>query len=416
MSRVAVPDASIQFLFNTTNTITTMSTTTTSTVETPYLNNASEILPLSVDSSSASPQQKKRQLLQVVSQLCPFMTNHNGSTTKKNTELNVTQLSGGLSNTLFAVKSPYTSKEVLIRLQSPSEDTLVDIQQENTISAWLSRQGKAPIYYGRFQNGRVEEFYSGYTPLKWSDMHLHSKQIAPLLASLHKRVPPSNVLPRSHTGQCWNIIQQWIHLARTQQQQESKSACDGSDAIDLDYLQQELTWLQGQLTCSTENNNNNNHNVVVEYCRQVVFCHMDAQSLNLLKNENNLKLIDYEYACWNPRAADIANTWLEYCDMNNLKADYQSQYPTLQQQEEFLKAYLQAMGDDESTFTKDDYPLLRNEVNRHALISHLQWTAWSLVQSHVSDIEFDYLAYAKQRMQGYELFKKLYFTGNEMNG
>jgi hypothetical protein len=96
--------------------------------------------------------------------------------------------------------------------------------------------------------------------------------------------------------------------------------------------------------------------------------------------------------------------------MNNLKANYQQEYPSEQAQEEFLKHYLKHMGDEYYFDNVEDYyPILRLEVNRHALISHLMWTVWSLVQSKLSDIEFDYLQYAKQRMEGYHYFKQRYF-------
>ena len=48
---------------------------------------------------------------------------------------------------------------------------------------------------------------------------------------------------------------------------------------------------------------------------------------------------------------------------------------------------------------------LSEEVYRHALVSHLQWALWSVVQAYVSDIEFDFMEYASFRMSGYKAFK-----------
>jgi len=351
----------------------------------------------------------------------------------------VSPLSGGLSNVLFVVTSSSQHHQhhhqVLVRIQqdttTAAQDALVNVEEENLVMAWLSQQGKAPTYYGRFENGRVEEFYSDYTPLSSAEMLLYQTQIASLLASIHAMVPPESVLPRRNPndgkGQCWSTIQKWLDIYKSQTtQEEEEEPLD--ECLDVDYLQRELQWLQGQLTTTTSastiketllndaTTTTTNNNAAIQYCRQVVFCHMDAQSLNLLrndkkniKNNDNIKLIDYEYASWNPRAADIAHTWCEYCDMNNLQANYQQEYPSEQAQAEFLEQYLKHImaGDD---FDKDDdYPIMLLEVNRHALISHLMWTVWSLVQSKVSDIEFDYLQYAKQRMEGYHYFKQRYF-------
>ena len=48
---------------------------------------------------------------------------------------------------------------------------------------------------------------------------------------------------------------------------------------------------------------------------------------------------------------------------------------------------------------------LSAEVDRHALASHLCWSVWSVIQAHVSDIEFDFIEYARLRMGGYKDFK-----------
>jgi ethanolamine kinase len=385
------------------------------------LNNASYKLPISVDVTSNL---REHQLKEVARILCPTRIGGN----EDDNDLVVSPLSGGLSNVLFVVTSRQHDDhhQVLVRIQDASQDaSLVNVEEENHVMAWLSQQGKAPTYFGRFENGRVEEFYSDYTPLSSAEMVLYQTQIASLLASIHASVPPESVLPRRNhhhdgKGQCWSTIQKWLDIYKSQTRQEEEEEEEPLDeCLDVDYLQRELQWLQGQLTTTSATieetvNDATTSNAAIQYCRQVVFCHMDAQSLNVLRNDknddDNMKLIDYEYASWNPRAADIANTWCEYCDMNNLKANYQQEYPSEQAQEEFLKQYLKHMG-DEYYFDKveDCYPILRLEVNKHALISHLMWTVWSLVQSKLSDIEFDYLQYAKQRMEGYHYFKQRYF-------
>ena len=372
-----------------------MTTTTITTITTPYKNDASKILPIRVDCSSK--EQLDQQITRVVQELCPTLFQDTDSN-----HLCITKLSGGLSNALFAVKS-HDSHEVLVRIQP--NDGLVNLEQENGISAWLSSLNKAPLYYGRFENGRVEEFYSGYTPLDCRDMQRHQAQIASLLASLHASTPPVRVLPKptNHMGYCWTGMQSWLNIARAQHQSLD------IPCLNLDYLQQELGWLKRQLATTSST-----HSQAVRYCRQVVFTHMDAQSLNLLKNGNEIKLIDYEYAAWNPRAADIANTFCEYCDMNRLKANYQTQYPSPQQQDEFIHAYLTAMQDTDLIPTRD-YAVVRREIGKHSLISHLMWTVWSIVQHQSSEIEFDYLEYAQQRMRGYDYFKQHYYTVEEIN-
>merc|ERR1712194_38747 len=52
------------------------------------------------------------------------------------------------------------------------------------------------------------------------------------------------------------------------------------------------------------------------------------------------RLIDFEYCGWNPIAADIANTFCEYCEFSNLCADCDKEYPSPAQQDEFFWNYL----------------------------------------------------------------------------
>lgn len=200
--------------------------------------------------------------------------------------------------------------------------------------------------------------------------------------------------------------------------------------------------------------------VASSYFRQVVFTHMDCQSLNILTpcdgfhlgddssdtaavSENDkefqaiesklevegngrekekggdhasVRLIDFEYAGVNPRAADIANTFSEYCNMNNLEPDYESQYPTHEQQDVFLRAYIETASPELARHldqVEDGWASFlaaaRVEVGQHTLLSHIGWGIWAIAQESLSNIEFDYLKYARLRLDGYFHFKERYF-------
>jgi ethanolamine kinase len=204
------------------------------------------------------------------------------------------------------------------------------------------------------------------------------------------------------------------------------------------------------------------HLTASSYFRQVVFTHMDCQSLNILtpcegfhlddelsdaasdlKNDDNVqeveskpeeddqeeemgrkyasvRLIDFEYAGVNPRAADIANTFSEYCNMNNLEPEYESQYPTGKQQDVFLRAYIETAS-PELAKQLDQFEdgwtsflaAARVEIGQHTLLSHIGWGIWAIAQESLSNIEFDYLKYARLRLEGYFHFKDRYFRGDD---
>ena len=192
-----------------------------------------------------------------------------------------------------------------------------------------------------------------------------------------------------------------------------------------------------------------------QFLRQIVFTHMDMQSLNFLRDSSHtnadlsgssssaddddspIKVIDFEYAGFNPRAVDMANTFCEHCDMNNIKADYENEYPSADVQNAFLKTYVQhtlaLLGTHSSNGDKQPQPsspedsqrlrallepyvddpvflaAARQEIGRYTLVSHTSWAIWSIVQSNMSDIDFDYVGYAQHRMDGFEYMKKRFF-------
>lgn len=44
---------------------------------------------------------------------------------------------------------------------------------------------------------------------------------------------------------------------------------------------------------------------------------------------------------------------------------------------------------------------VRDAANVYAAVSHVQWGLWGLIQAKVSDIDFDFLSYAAQRLDMY---------------
>jgi len=528
---------------------------------TPYRDDASKILPVTVSTASASSWRRRLlaadgdnksgsggrttirddQIRRVAAALCPALvaeaspSDEGGSSSTEEErqmefvqglrrKLKVKPLEGGLSNELFVVENngggdgesgqqsssnvlDFEKVSVLVRIHpsSSSESTgdnnngnsndnpnagvrqILDREAENRLVAWLSSQGVGPTFYGRFRNGRVEEFYDNHVPLRCRDMARYGPQIAVLLAELHQmRNVPDDALSQNHhrgddsnpqqqqqqqlqyRGDIWGRIQQWIDMAdedyalcpsisssslssmgeaedgeqgtgKQQEKEQAQARSDQQFSQLLSEIKVEWAWLRSALMVADDESLAASSDPgspgaalakkAVAFGREVVLAHMDAQSLNLLRpvdvddSSNNaleeetrsssLKLIDYEYAGWNPRVVDIANTFCEYCDMNNLRANFPKEYPSEEDQNSFLRAYLNDIdssllsggAESEDTFLA----ALRDLIGKHTLVSHLGWSAWSLVQHEVSSIEYDYLAYAQHRMDGYRYFKQRYF-------
>lgn len=50
------------------------------------------------------------------------------------------------------------------------------------------------------------------------------------------------------------------------------------------------------------------------------------------------------------------------------------------------------------------------EANKYTLASHLYWGIWGLAQAKISDIDYDFFAYALRRLQRYSLTKDYLFA------
>jgi ethanolamine kinase len=53
------------------------------------------------------------------------------------------------------------------------------------------------------------------------------------------------------------------------------------------------------------------------------------------------------------------------------------------------------------TPTDQELEALYEESNKFALLSHIFWGCWALVQAHVSNIDFDYMQYAGDRFSAF---------------
>lgn len=429
---------------------------------TRYRDNADDILPFTV---IVSAENKDDQMKDISKKMCSFLRKYDHS------QLSVKPLLGGLSNELFVVSASSTTttsstsseeesqiqNSVLVRIHPSSssqnaEHSIVDRNVENSVCAWLSSQQVGPIYYGRFRNGRVEEFYPNHVPLCVKDMGVVGpSQIAPIMAHFHSLQVPADVLASlpasttnnsSYRGDIFYRVQSWLNMAETQ----TNAGKTRERAVQLlSTLNTDWEWLVDALHPSsslkgTAEESSAATTVSNQFFRQIVFTHMDMQSLNFLRDDTNtdlsnpdacpIKVIDFEYAGLNPRALDMANTFCEHCDMNNMKADFDKEYPSDAIQNAFVQNYVRRTLElQASTSSQQQPPLLTTSplvleslvddpvflaaaqqmIGQYALVSHLSWAVWSIVQSNMSDVDFDYVEYAQHRMDGFAYMKQRFF-------
>ena len=134
----------------------------------------------------------------------------------------------------------------------------------------------------------------------------------------------------------------------------------------------------------------------------LVVCHNDLLLANFLHDETNKKvtIIDYEYLAPNPAAFDLANHFNEYAGTEEV--DF-SNVPDMKYKHWWIDQYL-------IEFYKKDIEQAERQKWYYAVtlmepLSHLFWGIWALMQAEISEIDFDYVTYAHQRISEYFLLK-----------
>ncbi|GFY48398.1 ethanolamine kinase 1, partial [Trichonephila inaurata madagascariensis] len=136
----------------------------------------------------------------------------------------------------------------------------------------------------------------------------------------------------------------------------------------------------------------------------VVFSHNDLLLKNIIynKEKEEVTFIDYEYADYNYQAFDIGNHFCEFAGVEKFDPKL---YPDKEFQMRWLKEYLEAwyLENDKSLedVTEEIVEDFYIQVNKFALAAHLLWGTWGLIQSAHSTLDFDFLGYAKDRLDEY---------------
>eukprot|EP01069_Polyplicarium_translucidae_P006070 Polyplicarium_translucidae@DN2900_c0_g1_i10.p1 len=139
----------------------------------------------------------------------------------------------------------------------------------------------------------------------------------------------------------------------------------------------------------------------------VVFCHMDIQENNILKDAETLRLIDFEYSAFCNAGLDIGNYLCEaVLDYTHDAAPFFLYRPehtlTDSAKRLFLASYVSAMGQEVSADSELADQLLATG-ERFELAAGMLWAPWSVIRqaSAPTTADFDFLEYGKTRLGMY---------------
>ncbi|KAJ2481917.1 hypothetical protein IWW56_001410 [Coemansia sp. RSA 2131] len=290
-------------------------------------------------------------------------------------ELVLKEFKDGITNNLVKCTNQRSGLAVLIRAYGNNTEVIIDRNQELANMKRLADLGMCPPLYARFDNGLVYGYIPGTVATAET---MGNSEWAPLIA--RQLAEWSQVeIPGDRTPCLFPVLRQWLSDV------PAKYANARADAtfqahFSMTMLEQELAYLEPLLIAANS---------------PVVFAHNDLLSGNIIMSESRTRVsfIDYEYANYNYRGFDIAN---HFCEYAGFECDY-TRYPSKQVQIAWFKEYL-GSGQDA---TPEACEKLFEEVRVFELASHYYWGVWGLVQASISEIDFDYMEYARMRFDQY---------------
>jgi len=336
-------------------------------------------------------------------------------------QLEIRQISGGLSNLVFYVGLPQgmqrTFREppsILLRLFGELSQTPLHHYRmitETVVFTMLAERNLGPRLFGVFPGGRLEEFIPGH-PLTTGEMRGQefSSQIARNVALVHSLEVPVSKEPM------WlaDTLRGFLHkLAICPEKVPIEERVQAATVAQWDF-RKEVDWLLDFLKSVDS---------------PVVFSHNDINTGNILVREDDkswdpVVFIDYEFAAYNYRAFDIANHFNEWMyDYGRKDFPYyyrhRDRYPSQKEQERWVRMYLKTYREqqqlqhenNESETSLCDLSIshtqlqeshILREVAVFALASHLVWCLWSLKQGQASSIPFAYYNYARDKLEDYK--------------
>ncbi|UKJ88308.1 choline/ethanolamine kinase [Theileria orientalis] len=309
--------------------------------------------------------------------------------------LKVDQVFGGITNSLYKVTNTINGKSVLVRIFGSHTSRIIDRTRERYICELLSKFQISKSVYCYFKEGQIEEWIEGRN-LTHNDLinSTYLVKIAQNLKKLHSISIDGDISRIINGGSdvpkscLWSTLWNYYKLC---QRYVGKNRIKASD-IDFKELEKKISALE--TVCNSVNS-------------PLVLCHCDLLSGNIiLLPDGNVRFIDFEYCCCMERAFDIANHFNEYMGFTG---DFDL-IPDVDTQKKFIREYLKFditelrpslegfCGFNQVSHSEAAVDDLVREIQPFFMASHILWGIWSLLQSGLSNVEFDFLRYAKKRI------------------
>lgn len=360
------------------------------------------------------------------------------------------RLTGGITNMLLSCTHEPSQETLLMRVYGQGTNLIIDRHREFVSHLVLNSLHLAPPVHARFANGLIYGFLEGRSldPKELANPYLYPL-IAQQLGNWHGKVDIENIedgieklrkytagiknqpLPALNSGtpvslkqkrekgskkailNIWDLIDDWI-LVVPANDALVKIFKDNLPDQDVnienvrDVIHREFKWMKSTLNNATKSP------VVVSHCDllsgNIIIPDTPefAEKLKLSPEfelhslqENPIQFIDYEYMLPAPRAFDIANHFAEWqgfdCDRSAIP-EPSTLNPVLVN---WCKGYL-----NNANASEEEVNGLINEIACYYGMPGFYWGIWSMIQSELSTIDFNYAEYSGLRLEEYWTWKE----------
>ncbi|KAJ5066655.1 ethanolamine kinase 1 [Anaeramoeba ignava] len=344
-------------------------------------------------------------------------------------DINIEQCTDGITNRIYKFEARGKDTEpphLLMRVNGKNTETIIDREHETNMINFLASFGFGPKIYGIFQNGFIYEYVEGRTVKieEMRDPHIQ-ELIARRMARLH-------LLPHEELNENINLNEnsnensnEKLNENSNENSNEKSNEKSNQNLNEHRYIFLTIhSWFNSIPKDLPDPEKNKLFHEVdidqvrnwVELLKQTIYeklgkepniaiCHNDLLNGNIIYHEesDSIRFIDFEYAKKNYCGFDIANHLNEYpgfeMDLKNM--------PDSDTIKTFVKHYLSEFNSIPiDQIEQKDLDSKYLEVRLFQLVSLIYWGVWSLVQSGISDIDFDYVSYAKRRFFAFQVEKE----------
>lgn len=356
------------------------------------------------------------------------------------TDIQVKQLTGGITNMLLSCT--HGDETLLMRVYGLGTNLIIDRHREFVSHLVLNSLHLAPPIHARFSNGLIYGYFPGRSlePAEMSHPALYPL-VAQQLGHLHNSVNAEYIedgveklrkftanvkketrkpkparrekKPKRTINSVWDLIEDWIQIVPANDalvaifKANLPSQEVTSDNIH-DVILAEFRWLKSTLLRSSKSP------VVVSHCDLLsgnIIIPEDEEFAQTLAQEkstplpsiedNPIRFIDYEYMLPAPRAFDIANHFAEWQGFDCNRSAIPKPSASNPVMFSWCKSYL-----NNENGTADEVRGLIDEIACYYGMPGFYWGIWAMIQSKLSNIDFNYADYSELRLQEYWEWKK----------